>query len=423
MRWVVLLLTVCFMSVTVASSPAQSEGKAEASLTLGSILPIFVGPETISPPAVRFDERAVVHVAWSEAKGPIGVVRSVRVEPRTMAVSPAVQVNPDALPPDAIHQAPGLAVGTDHRVFVSWSTANKAPGSLFASDLRVARSEDGGRTFKAPVKINDDGLPISHSFEDIVTGHGSDLYVGWLDGRGKDASGAALLFSCAKNQGQTVDANRTVDGMACPCCRPMVSLAPNGDLWVAWRKTFAGNVRDVVVAKSEDRGQTFSPPMLVHNDNWAFSGCPHRGPSIGFDRFGRMYVGWYTEGTDEEPQLLMATSDDRGRTFSSPVSLHTSKTSFPDQLRMAVHPDGAVVAVWEEITGVRKRTVMRVSMDRGQHFGQLQPLSRSTHAAHPSVAIHDNGAVALSWTEFAFPMNQILLQQGTLALSTITGQP
>ena len=194
----------------------------------------------------------------------------------------------------------------------------------------------------------------------------------------------------------------------------MVALAPNGHLWVAWRKTFSGNVRDVVLAKSEDRGQTFSSPLLVHKDNWVFSACPHRGPSIGFDRMGRIYVGWYTEGTDEQPRLLIATSDDQGRTFSSPISLHTATTSLPDQMRMAVHPNGTDVAVWEEITGVRKRAVMRVSLDRGRHFGPLQILSTGADAEYPTVAIHGSGGVAISWMEHAWPNNRIVLQRGRL---------
>jgi hypothetical protein len=203
----------------------------------------------------------------------------------------------------------------------------------------------------------------------------------------------------------------------------MLAMAPNGELWVAWRKTFDGNVRDVVVARSVDGGNTFSAPKRVHHDGWVFSACPHRGPSIGFDRYGRLYIGWYTEGTDEQPRLYVATSDDQGNTFSTPVPLHTSTTSLPDQLRMAVHPDGAVVAVWEEITGVRKRTVMRVSMDRGSSFGPVHTLSEGAKAESPTVAIHRDGTVALSWTEHAWPNNRIMFQRGRLNVADIKGQP
>jgi hypothetical protein len=181
---------------------------------------------------------------------------------------------------------------------------------------------------------------------------------------------------------------------------------------VAWRKTFEGNVRDIVVAHSTDGGQTFSPPTVVSRDGWVFDACPHRGPSIAFDGRGRLYIGWYTEGRDEQPQLYITTSDDQGATFSPPVPLHSGTTSLPDNLHMAVHPDGLVALVWEEVTGVRKRVVMRLSEDRGQRFGPLLTVSSGSKAEHPTVAIHDSGKVAIGWTEHAFPHNKIMVQQG-----------
>jgi len=77
---------------------------------------------------------------------------------------------------------------------------------------------------------------------------------------------------------------------------------------------------------------------------------------------------------------------------------------------MAVHLDGRVVAVWEEVTGVRKRVVMRVSDDRGQTFSPMQTLSSGFKAEHSTVAIHDSGTVALGWTEHAFLHNRIIVQ-------------
>lgn len=76
MRRVVPLLLVCFLLLAVALSPAEAEWEAEAGLTLGSILPVFVGPVPISPPAVRFDGRgsvplASVGVSWIEHAFPM----------------------------------------------------------------------------------------------------------------------------------------------------------------------------------------------------------------------------------------------------------------------------------------------------------------------------------------------------------------
>jgi hypothetical protein len=272
---------------------------------------VAAGPFTLSPPALRYDASGTLHVAWQEKPDQQGSVKVRQIAGASRQLGTAVQVNPATLGPEALHQAPGLTAQGDGTVALSWSTPNRAPGAMFASDLRVAASGDGGRTFTVPVQVNDDGLPISHTFEDLLRGPEHDLYVMWLDGRGKDRSGAAVQFACSRDGGATFGPNITVDGMACPCCRPMLAAAPDGSLWAAWRKTYDGNVRDIVVAQSVDRGKTFGPPHLVREDHWVFSACPHRGPSVGFDRQGRLYVGWYTEGTDEQARIYLATSDDR----------------------------------------------------------------------------------------------------------------
>ncbi|MEX5215290.1 MAG: glycoside hydrolase [Nitrospiraceae bacterium] len=417
----------CAFALLVGAIGSFSEaGAVDGAPTQDAL--IFDSPKTLvetpgqlSPPALQFNQEGHLYVAWFEKQEGGANVKVSRVEGD--AVSKAIQVNRDGEGPGAVHQSPGVAVGAGGSLYVTWSSANRTPGAMFASDLRLARSGDGGRTFESPVPVNDDGLPISHSFEDITAVPEGDVYLAWLDGRNKERSGAGILFARSTDHGRSIESNHQIDGMACPCCRPMLAAAPDGRLWVAWRKVLDGNVRDIVIATSADRGRSFDPPRLVRKDNWVFTACPHRGPSLAFDRFGRMYVGWYTEGTDEQPRLFVATSDDQGNTFTEPVSLHVSTTSVPDQLRMAVHPDGAIVAVWEELTGVRKETVMRLSMDRGRSFGPLKKLSVAAKAEHPTVAIDRSGRVALGWSEHTFPMNRLVVQQGQLDLSRITGKP
>ncbi|MGQ0556553.1 MAG: sialidase family protein [Nitrospiraceae bacterium] len=375
---------------------------------------IVEGTAQLSPPALRFDEAGTLHLAWFEKSGDLPTLKTVRISDGGNVVGETVRVNPVGVDPDALHQAPGLATGADNHLFMTWSSAKKDSNAMFAADLRMARSTDGGQTFDTSIIVNDDGQSIYHSFENLVADRKAQVFLAWLDNRSKEKSGAGVRFACSRDSGTSIGANLTIDGMACPCCRPMLTLAPDGTLWAAWRKTFDGNVRDIVLARSTDQGRTFSGPIRVSQDGWVFPACPHRGPSVAFDRFGRLYIAWYTEGTDEQPRLLLAVSDDGGKTFSKPMSLHASATSLPDQLRMAVHPDGAVVAVWEEVTGVRKRTVMRVSLDRGQTFGAVQVLSDGAKGETPTVAVHLNRTVALAWSEYAWPNNRLVVQMGTL---------
>ena len=409
------LFTICLLAISGISLfkpiSAVSDGP---SLTLAPKQTVVEGTHQLSPPALQFDHAGNLLLAWYDKREEARALRAIRMDNTGPSTAP-VQVNPTGTEPDVLHQAPGLAIGPLNEVFVTWSAPKKMKDVPLAADLQLSVSRDGGASFAPPVTVNDDGAPINHSFENLYAGPDGNVYVAWLDNRTKEKSGAAAQFACSRDGGRSVEKNLTIDGMACPCCRPMQAVSPDGTLVVAWRKTFEGNVRDVVLAASTDQGKSFSAPSLVQKDGWAFPACPHRGPSVAFDRTGRLYVAWYTEGIDEQPRLLFARSDDQGKTFSTPLSLHTSTTSLPDQLRMAVHPSGKVVAVWEEVTGVRKRTVMRVSMNRGESFEAVQPLSDGAKAEYPAVAVHESGAVAVTWTEHAWPNNRIVLQRGTLS--------
>jgi hypothetical protein len=412
-------LGVGLLCLSAGSDPAGATSKSDLPFVLGSKHVVLETPTQVSPPAIQFNGQDI-HLAWFERNGAANhnEVKLARMA-ATGQAAPTVTVNRNGQGPAAIHQAPGLAVGREGFVYVTWSASTPSAnggGGMFASDLLLARSKDGGTTFLDPTVVNDDGKPISHSFEDVMVGPTENVYVSWLDGRAKDRSGAAALCACSQDEGNSIGPNVVIDNMACPCCRPAVATAPDGQVWVAWRKTFEGNVRDIVVAHSSDQGRHFSAPLLVSRDGWVFDACPHRGPSVGFDDKGRLYVAWYTEGTDEQPRVYMAASDDQARTFSDPLPLHVSPTSLPDHLSMAVHPDGLVVVVWEEVTGVRKRVVMRTSVDRGMTFGPRQMLSDGSKAEHPTAAVHPDGTVAIAWTEHQFPNNKIVMQRGRFNL-------
>ncbi len=206
----------------------HAETRSAPGVMLSPAQVVAAGPFTLSPPSLRYDASGTLHVAWLEKPDQQGIVKMRQIAGASRQLGSAVQVNPATLGPEALHQAPGLATAENGTVALSWSTPNRTPGAMFASDLRVAASGDGGQTFTVPVQVNDDRLPISHTFEDLLRGPEHDLYVMWLDGRGKDRSGAAVQFACSRDGGATFGPNMTVDGMACPCCRPMLAASPDG---------------------------------------------------------------------------------------------------------------------------------------------------------------------------------------------------
>src|SRR5262249_61230710 len=79
-----------------------------------------------------------------------------------------VRVNPDDLSMEALHHPPRLVVAPAGGIYLSWPSVKPIPeGALFASDLRLSRSVDGGKSFVGHLRVNED-RPISHSFAGLA---------------------------------------------------------------------------------------------------------------------------------------------------------------------------------------------------------------------------------------------------------------
>jgi len=57
-----------------------------------------------------------------------------------------------------------------------------------AADIMLSRSTDSGRTWQAPVKVNDDAGVTSHVFSNVQAGADGKVYVAWLDRRNDSAN-------------------------------------------------------------------------------------------------------------------------------------------------------------------------------------------------------------------------------------------
>jgi hypothetical protein len=394
-----------------------------ASMALAESAPTFVlGPKvttdrkvrSVVGPSVRIDDKGRISLAWVEEEKEARTVLYSRFGKAEGAIGELVRVNGSTEIPYSRQEAPAL-VASGEDVLITWAVTHPkvTPDKPFSNDLRLSRSTDGGKTFQPSVLVNDDQLVIGHSFDSIHVAPDGVVHMAWIDGReGKKESGTFVTRST--DHGRTVEKNLKVDENTCVCCRTSMTSSPDGTLYVAWRKILPGDLRETVVARSADGGQTFAAPVIVGHDKWVFPGCPHRPASIGTDRQGRLYVVWYTEGSDETPSIYLAYSDDRGETFSAKQKLNLSKGTFPDHPQMAVDPDGRLVIVWEEQSPVRREIVLSVSLDRGQTFSAPQKLN-DKKGQTPTLSINAQGLAALAWMEHAMPAHRVVVQ--TLQLS------
>jgi hypothetical protein len=395
------------LALELVLGPAAAGAQALTPASRTEIIHPGTGHEVhLSAPAVVVARDGQALVAWMAQEGhqaSVYVARPGRADARP------VRVNPEGLAAESLHQSPGIAVGPAGEVYVSWSSARpKLPGVLFASDLQLSRSLDGGGTFGPPLRINED-RPISHSFEGLTVAPDGTVLVAWIDSREGEARPRSYLARITDRGSRVESPVKLDDGETCVCCRMDVA-AGNGLVAAFWRTVFPGSVRDMVLGVSRDGGRTFSPPARVSVDGWKITACPHRGGRVALDGRGRVHVAWYTEGQNEGPRVLYAAAPD-GRSFAPPVQIAGAAGAVPDHVRLAVNRGGSVAVVWEESTAVRRRIRLRASRDGGKTFADARSLSGGAIKAYlPDVAVTPRGDFAVAWHEERFPHTVTVLQ-------------
>jgi len=185
---------------------------------------------------------------------------------------------------------------------------------------------------------------------------------------------------------------------ACPCCRTAMASAPTGVLYLAWRQVFPGNVRDVVVARSNDYGMTWEDPVRVHADNWVFDGCPHAGPSLQVDSKGIVHVAWWT-GKQGSAGVWYAQSRNGAMTFSTPVPLGVAEFSRPAHVQLALGGQERVIAAWDDGTLETPRIVVRRPKDGGVSWSAPATLSDSGRAPASRSSAASRERLAVAWSE------------------------
>jgi len=305
----------------------------------------------------------------------------------------------DSLGPIEPHgeSPPKIAYAGDGSLAALYVVGKEAPGKRFPlGALRFARSPDGGKSWDQPVTITDDSAFGSHNFHALHIAGDGTIYAAWLDGR----SGQSHAFATrSEDGGKTWAPNHPIStGEACPCCRTALATAPGGVVYAAWRAVLPGNVREIVVARSSDRGTTWSDPVRVQNDGWQVDACPHAGPALAVDSQERLHVTWWS-GKEGAAGVFYARSDDGGKSFTHTVPLGTAEFSQPAHVQLAVGDSGMVVVAWDDGTLQTPRIALRVSRDGGADFAPTRYMSSEERVASFPVLALNRKNLTVAWTE------------------------
>src|SRR5262245_52037788 len=129
------------------------------------------------------------------------------------------------------------------------------------AELWLVRSTDGGRTFSAPIQVNEKNGTAPESLHALAVAPDGGAHVAWLDLRGRK-KGQDLYV--AKIVDGRPGKNLKIAAAICECCAPGLALDGSGNPVIAWRDGAASSNRVIWMARSRDGGRSFTAPTRAN---------------------------------------------------------------------------------------------------------------------------------------------------------------
>lgn len=219
--------------------------------------------------------------------------------------------------------APEVAVDARGAIHVIWldrepqqnrppdpDLAKHSHSHLSSMDLWYARSDDGGRSFRAPVRVNgQSGLVwgFAVSKPRVAAGRSGTIHVSYPANEISEVNGKPVLtthYTRSTDGGASFEAPRRLNtlpdadlsavihgGFASAHAFGTMGLAPDGSLHVAWIDTRHMKPTDtagaIYLARSRDDGRSFE----VERAAWPEGACPCCQLTLAFDARSKSYLG------------------------------------------------------------------------------------------------------------------------------------
>ena len=286
-------------------------------------------------------------------------------------------------------------------VYALWQQSRPEGGT----DVVLAKQARMGAPFASPVRVTDKG-PQDRSFNgfsSMALGPKGEIYVVWLDGRDQAPPQGTFSLYIAKStdQGATFSKNVRIATAACPCCRPSVAVDDDGVVYVAWRKVFDGDIRDIVVASSQDGGATFSEPVKAADDHWVLHACPDSGPTLQAKN-GRISIAWFSEGSGRSG-IRYTSSTDNAKGFATAKIVSTGVDD-PNHPVLATDANGTTLLAFqgrdpEQKNGWGSFATFAVKIDAAGAASKPQVITGSEGSSYPASISPGLSRFILAWTQ------------------------
>ena len=374
------VLLTCLLVALCLSNQASAQGNMEE-------LGLAAGAGSAEPRLSK-GPRGTIVLSWQEPQGDQTQLRYSRLgntgwsEPQIVAQGDSWFVN--------WADFPSVMPVSENLWAAHW--LSKRPGGIYAYDVALALSADGGKTWGNSITPHRDNTATEHGFVSLYPA-ADGVGVVWLDGRNTTAAGSDHAHSEEPgNGGMTlrhavvtadgvISEEAELDALVCDCCQTSVAIASEGPVAV-YRNRTEEEIRDIYITRYI-KGK-WQPGQPVSNDGWKISGCPVNGPAVAAQG-DTVAVAWFTMA-DDIPRVRFARSLDGGQTFNEAIDIDDDAPSGRVDLVLLnngvaaiswldegdngagairvqlMHPDGSIIAV---------HTIATTELSRPAGFPQL----------------------------------------------------
>lgn len=173
----------------------------------------------------------------------------------------------------------------------SFITAMDKKGNIHSFKL-----DHGTDKWAEATAVNDLTGSAPEGLMSIAADKKDNFYAVWLDVR-QDKKNKIVLSSISGDANAWTK-NRVIyqspDSTVCECCRPSVAVE-DAQVNLMFRNWLNGS-RDLYLASSDDKGLTFSQPEKLGEGTWKLQGCPMDGGGVTIDDKSAVHTAWQRDG-------------------------------------------------------------------------------------------------------------------------------
>ncbi|MGR9088511.1 MAG: sialidase family protein [Gammaproteobacteria bacterium] len=286
---------------------------------------------------------------------------------------------------------PGIAVDRAGRISVIYAAEGVQPLVIYASV-----SADNGNKFSRPAPLSDRASEANTYQGRLALNGEGQVYAFWHDERDRvdwQQPGNAIYFTRLDGGSPGNYISHKASDNLCDCCRIAGAFDRNGEPVVFARFIYPGGIRDHGLIKLFNDGRP-AQAWRATFDQWRIDACPEHGPALSINDLDHYHIAWFTQGSARQG-LFYAHSTDKGAHFSIPMS-------FGNAERLPSHPDvlalgKRIVLAWTEYDGIVTRLIVMQSTDGGQNWQSSRNLAdAAAEADYPILLRHDQD-IYVSW--------------------------